>query len=100
MENQNNVKKNWRTRQEKQELILQWQQSGKSRKEFCSERGIGYNSLVSWCKELRDRKLDGGFAELKMESSITIFAQIHLPGGVKIDFYQPITRDVIRSFLP
>ena len=50
METENNVQKSWRTREEKEELILQWQQSGKSRKEFCEENGISYNSLVSWCK--------------------------------------------------
>ena len=99
MENQNNVQKTWRTREEKQALILQWQQSGKSRKEFCEESGIGYNSLVSWCKEFRDRKVKSGFTEVKMTPTISIFAQVHLPGGVKIDFYQPITAEFIRSFL-
>ena len=44
METQNNVQKSWRTRQEKEELIVQWQQSGMSRKEFCQEKGITYPS--------------------------------------------------------
>ena len=52
-----NVQKGWRTHEQKEELILQWQQNKKSRKEFCLEQGICYNSLVSWCKEMRDKKI-------------------------------------------
>ena len=40
METENNVQKGRRTREQKEEIILQWQQSGKSRKDFCQEKGI------------------------------------------------------------
>ena len=65
METENNVHKGWRTREQKEELIQQWQQSGKSRKEFCKEKGITYNSLVGWCKQFNDRKASLGFTEVK-----------------------------------
>jgi hypothetical protein len=99
METSNNVQKGWRTRQQKEEIILQWQQSGKSRKEFCEESGIGYNSLVSWCKQFKDQKASTGFAEVKIHHESSLFAQVQLPGGIKIDFYQPIPADFIRSFI-
>jgi hypothetical protein len=99
METQNNVQKGWRTREQKEELILQWQQSGKSRKEFCQEHGITYNSLVGWCKQFKDRKTSSGFTEVKLNSTSALFAQVHLPGGIKIDFYQAIPADFIRSFI-
>ena len=47
METENNVEKKWRTRQEKDVLIAQWQQSGKSRKVFCVENELNYNSFVT-----------------------------------------------------
>ncbi len=99
MEIENNVQKGWRSREQKEELILQWQQSGKSRKEFCEEHQISYNSLVGWCKQFKDQKTASGFAEVKLNHSSSLFAQVHLPGGIKIDFYQPIPADFIRSFL-
>ena len=48
---EHNVEKKWRTRQEKDELIVLWKQSGKSRKLFCIDQGLSYNSKVSWHKQ-------------------------------------------------
>lgn len=99
METQPNVQKGWRSREQKAEIIRQWQQSGKSRKQFCEESGIGYNSLVSWCKQLKDQNASPAFSEVKFNQEPSLFAQVHLPGGIKIDFYQAIPADFIRSFL-
>ena len=99
METQNNVQKGWRTREQKQEIILQWQQSGKSRKDFCQENGISYNSLVGWCKQFKDQPASSGFAEVKLNPVTSLFAQVQLPGGIRIDFYQPLSPDFIQSFL-
>ena len=99
MEIQNNVQKGLRTREQKQELISQWEKSGKSRKVFCEENGIGYNSLVGWCKQFKDPEPSTGFAEVQLTQSSALFAQVHLPGGIKIDFYQPIPADFIRPFV-
>ena len=95
-----NIQKGWRTREQKKELILQWQQSGKSRKQFCLETGITYNSLVSWCKQFKDENASSGFTELKLNhESTSLVAQLHLPGGIKLDFYQSPSADFIRSLL-
>jgi hypothetical protein len=99
METSNNVQKGWRTREQKEEIILQWQQSGKSRKQFCEETGIGYNSLVGWCKQFKDQKASTGFTEVKLNHEPSPLAQVHLPGGIKIDFYQTIPVEFIRSIL-
>ena len=42
-----NVQNGWRTRQEKDVLITQWQQSGKSRKVFRVENELNYKSFVT-----------------------------------------------------
>ena len=47
MESVSNVEKKWRTRQEKDELLAQWKQSGQNRSVFCSEQGLNYNSFVT-----------------------------------------------------
>jgi hypothetical protein len=100
MESSNNVQKGWRTREQKQELILQWQQSGKSRKAFCEEQGITYNSLVGWCKQFKDQKATTGFTEIKInQTTAGLFAQVNLPGGIKIDFYQSVSAEYLQSLV-
>lgn len=99
METSNNVQKGWRTREQKEELILKWQQSGKSRKAFCEEQGITYNSLVSWCKQFKDQKTATGFSEVKLKDSTGLFVQVNLPGGIKIDFYQSVPVEYLQSLL-
>ena len=99
METQDNVQKGWRTREQKEEIIQQWQQSGKSRREFCEEYQIKYNSLVTWCKELRDKKGSSGFSEVKIKEVSGLYAQVHLPGGIRIEFFQVVPVGYFRSLL-
>lgn len=99
METSHNVQKGWRTREQKEEIILLWQQSGKSRKEFCQEHGITYNSLVGWCKQFKDRKETPGFAEVKIKSDSGLFAQLNLPGGIRIDFFQSVPVEYFQSLI-
>ena len=99
MEIQDNVQKSWRTLEQKQEIIEQLQQSGKSRKEFCEEHQINYNSLVSWCKQLKDQKRSTGFSEVKIKEVSGLYAQVHLPSGIRIDFYQVLPVEYFQSFI-
>ena len=49
---------------EKDELIALWKQSGKSRKLFCNDQGLNYNSFVSWHKEQKAKvKTETGFSQ-------------------------------------
>ncbi len=97
METKDNVQKGWRTREQKEEIILQWQQSGKSRKEFCEQQGISYNSLVGWCKQFKDEKTSSGFTEVRVKSDSGLFAQLHMPSGIRIDFFQSVPADYFQS---
>lgn len=99
MENRNNVQKGWRTSEQKEELIQQWQQSGKSRKEFCDEHQISYNSLVGWCKQLKDKKASPGFSEIRVRADSGLFAQIHLAGGIRIDFFHSVPAEYFQSLM-
>lgn len=100
MENQDNVQKNWRTREQKEELILQWQQSGKTRKKFCEEQEINYYTFGTWCETKKEKPIaSSGFKEVKIQSTRSVFAQVHLPGGIKIDFYQSVPAGYFQSFL-
>ena len=100
METVSNVEKKWRTRLEKDEFISQWKQSGKSRRVFCQEHGLNYNSFITWNKEQKSKlKTEAGFSEITVQNSERLFAQIHLSEQKRIDLYQPLSSEFIRSLL-
>jgi hypothetical protein len=106
MDNQNNPdsyreQKGWRTREQKEKIILLWKQSGKSRKEFCQDQGISYNSLVGWCKQFRDLVQSSGFTEIKVNDTTQegLFARLHLPDGITIDLYQSVPAHYFLSLI-
>ena len=96
MENHNNVQKEFRTREEKERIIQQWQQSGRSRKHFCEENQINYNSLVAWCKQFKGEGTGQGFSMVKVKQQSDVYAQVHLPTGVRIDFFEAIPAEHFR----
>ena len=96
MEHNHRVEKKWRTHLKKDELLLHWRQSGQSRRLFCSEQGLTYNSFVTWYKQHKAKaKRESGFSEVVIKSSEKIVAQLHLSEVVRIDFYQPLSENFI-----
>ena len=64
------------------------------------EYQISYNSLVGWCTQFKDQKTTSGFTEVKVKSeSSLLFAQLHLPGGIKIDFHQSVSAKYLQFLI-
>ena len=77
MESVSNEEKKWRTRQEKDELISVMKQSGKSRKLFCNDQGLNYNSFVSWHQRLIAKvKTETGFSQVIVQRGEKLFVQL------------------------
>lgn len=97
METENNIVKKGRSRQEKEQLVALWKQSGKSRKEFCIEQGLNYNTFVTWPYELEGKR-PSGFKEVKFENpDNSLFAQIYFPNGVRVDLLKPTSLDFLKT---
>lgn len=97
MESENNIVKKGRSREEKERLLALWKESGKTRKEFCLEQGINYGTFATWPYE-STRRTASAFKEIKLDqASGSLFAQVHFPSGVRIDFYQPLSPDFLIS---
>ena len=100
MESVSNVEKKWRTRQEKDELIALWKQNGKSRKLYCNDQGLNYNSFVTKYKQHKAKgETETGFSQVIVQSGEKLFAQLHLSGEIRIDLYQPLSAEFIRALL-
>jgi len=97
MESENNVVKKGRSRQEKERLIAQWKESGKTRKAFCLEYGINYGTFATWPRECK-AQTGSAFKEVKLEQAVHMpFAQVNFPNGIRMDFFQPVSSEFLRS---
>ena len=80
MESLSNVEKKLRTRQEKNELIALWKQSGKSRKLYCNDQGLNYNSFVSWYQQHKAKdKTETGFSLVVIEWLLILYSLLIIP---------------------
>ena len=83
-----------------QEFILRWHQSGMNKRKFSKQEGLNYYTFGTWCDKLKNRPAGStGFSEIKIPSASSLFAQVHLPSGIKIDFYQPVPAPYLQLIL-
>ena len=87
---------------EKQELIEQWKQSGKTKTLFCKERDLSYFSFCMWSndKKKTSPKAKGSFVPLKVKlPAETIFCQLILKNGTTVNFYHPVETNYLATVL-
>ena len=53
------------TEEQMRGIINEWQQSGLSKKAFCLDRNIAYQTFQYWCKRLATAR-SAGFAEISV----------------------------------
>lgn len=79
---------------QKQTLLKEWKQSGKTKIDFCKEKDLKYFTFVSW-KEIKDKKkasdIGNSFLPVKIKkSSDSPFAQLTLKNGAVVKIYSPV----------
>ena len=57
-------KQRHRREAEWRELIAAWKASGNSRRAWCAEHAVSYDSMRRWSKRLRSTVTDAGFVEV------------------------------------
>lgn len=79
------------TELEKEELMEQWKQSGKSKAVFCKEQSVGYYSFCAWVKRRKDKALKGKSSFVPVQIKAThpegIFVKVVLKNGTTLSFY-------------
>jgi hypothetical protein len=100
MENQDKVHKKRFSANEIEEFILQYQASGKNKRKFTQEKGLNYYTFGTWVDKANKKETSPSrFKEIKIQSATSMFAQVHLPGGIKIDFYQAVPATYFHSLI-
>lgn len=101
MESTDNHKKTkfFRSKQEIEVLLHDWEKSGQSVKRFCSSLGIAEGTFYHWKKKFsKDPGISGkaGFAPIEIVPSTSngLFAEV---GSIKI--YQPVSAAYLKELL-
>jgi transposase-like protein len=90
------------TAEERKALISQWHTSGKTKKDFCTYRGINPQTFYSWFKPEKVKKekpSSKGFIPLQVEptSFSDVFAELTTPSGIRITFHQQVSASFIKA---
>ena len=97
MENKDNVQKNWRTRQQKDELIHLFQQCGKSRKQFCVDQKINYYTFGTWCEQKRKKKPNKLFSRFQYSRTTCIHCYSKSYFNLLFNFFSYSFRKIILN---
>lgn len=82
-----------------QVIITEWQASGLSKKAFCRERGIVYQTFHNWCKRANS-STPVGFVELSLSrSERSVGCEVVFPSGVRMIFQHEPSASWLREVL-
>ena len=91
-----------RPKEEVAAILLEWEQSKLSKKTFCEQKKINYQTFIGWIVQRRNRiaKEANKFIPIQVKPSHEgIFAEIHISSTRKIILHQPVSGDVLVSLL-
>lgn len=82
-------------------MIATWQQSGQSQKKFCLQNDIAYHVFHYWYKVFRNHSADnrGSFVEVSISPKHQPNVEMHLTGGRRIVFHQPVSADFLKALI-
>jgi len=90
------------TSDQKRNLISQWEESGKSKKQFAKENGLNYYTFAGWCykeKRKKSSQVNSGFSQVRISRSAVPFASIELSPGRRLNFYHSLPMEYFQSLL-
>jgi hypothetical protein len=87
--------------------IMQWQQSGLSKKAWCEQNNVMYSAFHYWYKQYRNRQSetdknnDNNFVQLVVHDrpAVTPWCELVFDGGRRLIFYHPVAAEFIRNLL-
>lgn len=74
------------TQDKAREVITDWQNSGLSKKAFCRQRNMRYQTFHYWYNRLHNTSSSPGFTEIKVTAVVPKNFQVIFPTGVRIVF--------------
>jgi hypothetical protein len=87
------------SQEQMQVAIVEWQNSGLSKKAFCRDRKITYQTFHYWCKRLSPPS-SSGFSEVEVSGvhQVNVF-EISFPSGARMTFQGTPSTTWLRELL-
>lgn len=83
--------------EQKRELVLKWEQSNQSRKQFSKCNTLCYASFLNWTKSFgSSKRSDSRDSFTRIEDNFSGRTKIVLPNGVMIQMDQRLTIDLMK----
>ena len=85
-------------------MIESWKDSGQSQQEFCKTKGFAYSGFHYWYKKYRHEKnadTSPSFVAVHFQKAPigSPIAELILPDGRRLNFYQPVEASFLRTLL-
>jgi hypothetical protein len=74
-----------RTSSQMQEICIQWEHSGLSRRAFCKQYNLAYQTFNYWHKRLGSKE-SSGFSEIALAARGKSSLEVIFPSGARITF--------------
>jgi hypothetical protein len=100
-----------RSKEQIQEIVKQWQQSGKNKRTFCEENKLNYMTFIGWSNRLKQRKKikkgksfkGSGFVPVipstRDKGSSVVFAEIRYSNGCAITLQQSVPAEYLHNLV-
>jgi hypothetical protein len=91
-----------RSKEEVTRILQEWEGSNLSKKAFCQQRQINYQTFIGWIVKRRNRSAlnESRFIPVQVEHKPSgVFAEIYLSGSRKIILHSAVDADFIRTVL-
>ena len=85
--------------------VESWKTSGLTQIAFCREHSIVFSRFNYWVRKLYPAPLPaGGFVKIKVKAeplpvSNALVMELVLPGGARLNFYQPVDPEYLKRLL-
>ena len=93
-------KQRHRQEAEWRELIAAWKGSGKSRRAWCAEHAVSYDSMRRWSKRLRSTATDAGFVEVRRpQLSLEGITTLRVTRQGEVEIRGKLSEELLRCLL-
>jgi hypothetical protein len=93
-------KQRHRREEEWRELIAAWKASGTSRRAWCVQHAVSYDSMRRWHKRLRNTVTDAGFVEVQRQpQSLEGITMLRVTRQGEVEIRGKLSEELLRCLL-
>ena len=89
-----------RTKEEKEALYVEWESSGLSKKDFCLQKSINYQTFIWWFASRKKKQRKGSFVPVVVSNpQQPLQIEIQLSNSRKITLNGLVSAEILQAIL-